>query len=356
MARRQRQETQPQVQTNQTIDKNALLQALQKVMPGIAAKQILEQSDHFVFDNNKIWSYNDQIFISQKYDSPIKGAIKAQEFYKMIEKITNQEISISQEENLLTIKAGNDEFSAVVNVADIKLKTDTIDIPAHNSDKWNALPSNFIEAIQFCMFSASKNMMTPEFNCIYISEDNAISCDGFRGTRYNLNEKVPVEFLLKSDAAKYMGIYNPVKYAVSDNWIHFINNENTICSVRVSATSYPEKIWDFFDCSGVEIKLPEGFDKAVSQSETFVVEDFDQDKCVHISIADNQITCTGQGVLGKIDVKKKIEYTREKIDIDVHPKLLQDILKKTNTVEIGERLRFVSDNFDHCIVLSVVEE
>jgi DNA polymerase III sliding clamp (beta) subunit (PCNA family) len=342
-------------------------------MPGVANKEIIEQSTYISFGSNHIWTNNDEISVSQKFDSGITGSIKAKEFYSLLSKIPSDKINIDQSDSKLSITAQIktkdkddnetvDYFEACVMVSDKTIDRKEIDPPARNSKQWKLLPKNFARAATFCVFSASKNMIRPELTTIFFTNDEeggvAISCDAYRGTMYYLEEGIKIEtpFLLPANVAKYMSIYNPTKYLVGDSWLHFINNEDTVLSCRIIAGEYPEEIWEFFEINGDKIKLPEGFGDVVKRTETLVVEEFDQDRYLTLTIDKGSIQCLGSGTIGYVKETKPIAYEGKRIEMKVHPALLADILKYHSEMVIGERLLFEAEDFQHAILLCEDEE
>ncbi len=341
--------------TGVKINRQDFLLMLEKVKPGVASKELIEQSDHFVFDDDKIWTYNDEVSISLSFTSAITGSIKAQEFYTLLTKIEAVNIYLQQENNKLHIRAKN--FHAVINVAEITLVTDGINPPGSKSKKWKSLPENFVDAVSFCIFSASTNMMLADFACIWLtSKDDqglAVSCDGFRGTRYKLDTVLDDQLLLPVSAAKYMRVYNPMRYCLDGNWLHFINSEKIVFSSRVIATDYNQMIWDFFDVKDNKpIILPENFKSVIERAETIVVEEFAQDRFLTVKIDEGQIECRGEGKLGWVKEQADIKYSGKSIKFQIHPTLLADILNHTSEMIVSERLKFKTDTFEHIVCLS----
>jgi DNA polymerase III sliding clamp (beta) subunit (PCNA family) len=333
------------------INRQKFIDALAKVKPGLANKEIVEQSTHFIFDNDKIWSYNAQITIVQNFESGLTGAIKADNFFKLLSKISDEEISISKETGKVHL-FGKKIKSTIKIDPDIKIRP--IPVPDINSEQWEELPENFNTAIAFSAFSASRNMVRPELNCLYVIEDNVIGCDTFRGTKYKLKSKMKQEFLLPAIAAVELAKYNPHKVIAKEGWLHFINKEKTTFScLTYPDEKYPEQIWNFFKIEGEKVVLPEDFLDAISRAEVLLTVDFDLDKIVSLVIEDNQIICRSEGDYGDFEERADIEYSGEKLDIKVHPVLLREILKHLNAMIVGERLLFKGENFDHVICLSI---
>ena len=379
----------PEAKSNK-INRQAFINALSKVKPGLSSKEIIEHSTHFIFDNDKIWTYNDQITIMQKFDSGLTGAVKADSFFKLLDRIPDEEISIELEEG--KVKISGKKIKAHIKI-DPDVKITPIQVPAINSKRWETLPDNFDKAISFAAFSCSKNMIRPELTCLLIEKGFCIGCDTFRGTKYTLSSTMEQEFLLPAMAGKELSNYNPHKVIFDEEggWLHFINREimseekegcNGECccgggcsedsecdksececdkekekelttfSCRTYPDKYPEQIWGFFEVDGEEIVLPEGFVDAVARAEVLISADFDLDRIVTLVIEDNKVVCSSEGAYGDFEETAEVEYNGPKLDVKVHPVLLSEILKHLTTVVIGDRLLFKGEGFSHGICLS----
>jgi len=352
MARRRSVKTENEKTESMKINTKHLIDALTKVKPGLANKELIEQSTHFIFDNNKVWTYNDRITIMQHFESGLVGAIEANSFYKLLGKIPDEEISMTCEEG--KVKLSGKKIKANIKI-DPNIKIQPIPVPGINSKQWEELPDNFDDAIAFSAFSASHNMIRPELTCLFVKDGFCIGCDTFRGTKYKLSSKLEQAFLLPASAAVYLAKYNPYKILVDNEggWLHFINKEKTTFSCRTYNEEYPEQIWNFFEVEGEEIVLPADFIDAVSRAEVLLTADFDLDRIVTLTIENNEIVCASQGDYGDFEEKAEIKYDGDKLEINVHPILLAEILKHLQTVIIGDRLLFKGENFVHGICLSM---
>ena len=340
----------PKTEESNKINVKDFIDALTKVKPGLANKEIVEQSTHFIFDIDKIWTYNDQISIMQNFDSGLTGAVKADSFFKLLTKISDEEISMSEEKG--KIKFFGAKFKANIKI-DPDIKIQPIPVPGINSKQWEELPENFDKAIAFSAFSCSRNMLRPELTCLLIEDGYCIGCDTFRGTKYKLSSKMDQEFLLPATAAVELAKYNPYKVISEEGWLHFINKEKTTFSCRTYDEEYPKQIWDFFKVKGEEVILPTDFLDAIDRAETALTADFDLDRIVSLIIEDNKIICRGKGdYIDSYEEEADISYSGEKLDIKVHPILLGEILKHLSTMIIGDRLLFKDENFEHGICLS----
>jgi len=333
------------------INRQELIDSLTKVKPGLAQKEIIEQSSHFIFEEDRIWTYNDQIAISQEFKSGLAGAVKADEFYKLLNKLNDEELEVSIQDGQFSIQGKT--ITANIKI-DPDIKLQPIQAPGINSKDWQELPEDFTKSIALCIFSASRNMIRPELTCLYVTKNTILSTDSFRATKKTMLSEVKGDFLIPATSAKELTKYNVYKiYTEDKGWLHFTNKEHTMFSCRTFAdVKYPEKIWDFFDVKGEEIKLPENFESVIDRVSTLVTADFDLDRFVDLSIKGNNLICSGKGPHGSVSEKIGVDYSGEAISVKVHPQFLAEIVKQLNSVTIGERLLFQGENFEHAVCLS----
>lgn len=336
--------------TENVISRNKLIDVLKKIKPGLANNEIIEQSTHFIFEKDFIRTYNDNVAISQKMKIGLKGAVKAVEFYNLLSKMTDDELEIKQTKDAFIITGKRIKASIKID-SDIKIQS--VEVPGINAKAWKNLPENFEEAIKLGLFSVSKNMNVPEFTCLWATEKNMFSCDGYRGTKQTMNSSFSEDFLLPAIAAKDLKEYSVQKVLQTKGWLHFTNKEKTVFSCRTYAErTYPSTIRDFFKVKGTKINLPEDFGDVVGRIQTLVTADFDLDRLVELSIEDDVLTCTGKGLHGSVSEKIDIDYDGKTIEVKVHPGFLMEILKQLNSMTIGDRLLFKGKNFEHAICLS----
>ena len=82
------------------INKSELLKALNIVKPGLASKDMLEQTTSFAFLNGRVITYNDELSLSCPLkEIEFEGAIQAAELYAFVSKIKKEEIDLEKKEN-----------------------------------------------------------------------------------------------------------------------------------------------------------------------------------------------------------------------------------------------------------------
>ncbi len=328
------------------INRIELLEILKKIKPGLANKDIIEQTTHFIFTGKNILTYNDQISISHPFESELICSIPADEFYKILNEIDEEEIDLSLQENILHFQTKKINVELSINLEIDKALLIEAD------ENWKRLPSNFLEGISFCLFSASKDMTHPVLTAIYINENKITSSDNYRISQYYTKGKIKDSFLFSASIIKELTKFPVVQYSINDSWIFFKTEDEIIFSCRQIEGEFPDTS-SIFEIKGEEIILPEETKKAIDVSSILAEGEFESDKKITVNIKNGKLTCSGQRDIGKINFTIKADSLKGKeFTFGINPDFFKMILLKTNSVIIDEnKLLFIAENFKHIISL-----
>ena len=329
--------------------KQHLLTALETVKPGLAAKEMIEQSTSFAFMNGRVVTYNDEISVSHPVkDLEIEGAIQAEELHKLLTRLKEDEIEVKIKGGELLLKSGKTEAGLTLQ-KEITLPLEEIG----KTGKWKDLPEDFLSYVRRAMATCSNDMSRPVLTCVHVSKEGVIEgSDSFRITRCRLEEEMPVEeFLLPASAAIQVIRIKPTKIATGDGWIHFKTEEDTILSCRVFEDEFPDTA-PFLKVEGMEIVLPKQIDEILDRAAVFAKRDHFLDEIVTITIGDNHILVSSKSDAGWFKEPARMRYSDKPITFSITPYLLQDILKETNVcVMCEDRLKFEGAGWEHITTL-----
>jgi len=335
------------------INIKSFLQVLSKVMPGVASNEIVEQSTHFIFNDDVIYTNNEQITISVPFETGIVGSIQADLFYKLMQKLTATTVTLltKQDENELKLVLRSGRTKGELRLQEHIMLSG---VEVNKLSGWSKLPEQFFEAVKFCVFSASSDVTRPALTCLNVSGDAIISCDNIRLTRKKLSSVVPQDFLFPASAAKQLVKYSLIDYIVDvkGGWIHFRDDEGAVFSCCTVKEKYPsvEKI---LQISGESIELPaeyllEGIKKTEVVSEQLLAVD----AFVKLKLMDGKLICRGEGHFGWIEETIQISRKGPVREVLINPEFLVHILTLTNKAVLGDQtIAFVGDGFEHVIML-----
>jgi hypothetical protein len=144
------------------------------------------------------------------------------------------------------------------------------------------------------------------------------------------------ETLLPASSVEACAKLSIEKYYVGNGWTHFILEDGGRVSLRCSHEEYRDNLEDVLTVGdeGKTITLPEDLPDIVSRA-VVLMDEMGYDARVSVSIASGYLLLTSRGDTGWFKEKKKIDYKGERIDFDVHPNFLVEVLQKTREVVIG---------------------
>lgn len=221
------------------INRKEFLLAMKAAMPGIESGNcILEGADTFIFDKGFIHSYNDNISVSipfpitNKQGEKVSGAIKAKEFYDLINRYPGEEITLIPKDTIWIIKSENAmaEFTLLENTLIDKIK----DI-LPKKITWNPIPKDFINGIAISQFSNNKSILSG----IFVKDNIITSTDEIRINWYDMKESINDSFWITDKASKELINLNIIAFYISDSWVHFQTDNKSIFSCkRLDQTKY----------------------------------------------------------------------------------------------------------------------
>lgn len=334
------------------IDKKELLEGLVTVRPGLAKSDIIEQSTHFIFTGNDVVTYNDRVCVLFPFKTDFTCSAKAEELYKILSSISEDSVEIKVDGKQMKFISKGTKAGLTVSF-DQKLVDVVKSLDVDNLD-WFDLPSDFIKGIKMCIFSASRDVSQGYLACIGILKDRVVSSDNIRLSRYVLDGSISEDVLIPSSCAEDLCRFDVSRYALTDSWIHFEDENGVVFSVRRVIDTYPD-IDDYFDVSGgVELNIPSQV-KDVIESMLIMVEGQSLvDKTISITVENNEMVLSSEKIIGWIEKHVNINYTGEKLSFLVNPILFMQILEKlTKMTVLDGRAFLTSGSFSHIMALPV---
>ncbi len=338
------------------VNKRELQNALEKVKPGLAQKELIEQATSFSFLGDRVVTYNDEISISHPVEGlDVKGAIKAQALYEFLNKIKKDEIEIDWEENQVLIKAGKSKAGLVFE-QEVKLP---IDEEIGEIGKWKKLPENFIEALKFCHPCCSRDMSRPVLTCVNVAKDKIEASDSYQIVLYKLDKKMPVkEFLIPASSVKELVRYDIKEIAEGESWVHFRTEEGTVFSSRTINNEFPDTS-RHLDVDGVEFSFPKNIDEILQRANVFSKKETNTGDIpvVTVEIKDKKVKVSARNESGWFEEEVRTKYDKDPVKFSVGIEFLISLFDKLQNCIIGEdKIGFSGDNWKHIVSVLAGDE
>lgn len=320
------------------INKEQLREALAIVKPGLANKEIIEQTTSFAFTKENVVTYNDEICISHPIPGlTIDGAILAEELYNFLAKVKTDVITIEKTDNEIKMKAGRSRTGFALS-PEILLP---LDEEISQYSKWKDLPDRFLESLKFTIPCASTDMSHPRLTCIHLNGTIVEASDNFRVLRWVLAAELPFETtLIPATSMKEVLKLKPNKVSQGDGWLHFKNENETVISCRV----YDDKYADTDGLmnatyKGITFEFPEEAIEMLERAEVFTKSKITNEEAVDVIYKNGSIQFESANETAWFKERIKVPNAPEtEFSFSITPYLLKDILKNNNVCTITQNV------------------
>ncbi len=332
------------------VKREELVKKLESVLPGLATKPIIEQSQCFAFSDGKVFTFNDEVAcsISSPIDS-MEGAIPAKALLQLLNKLTEEEVEIRIEESELLIRAGKKRAGLRME-KEMSLPIDELEEP----DEWKNLPKNLSSAISTVMSCAGKDESQFVLTCLHIHPEWVEACDNFQMVRYKVKTGLEKPVLIKRDSIKTIIGLDMTEWAHTDNWTHFRNPSGLMLSCRKYLEDYPD-LSKILAIKGKPMKLPKNIKEVVAKAEIFSSENMANDN-VMVRMKSGKLELKGEGPNGWYKETRSIEYDGDPLSFAISPKLLVEISSKSTSCQLADTgLRVDGDGFTYVTCIEKTE-
>lgn len=282
------------------IKKSLLLNAMEQCIPGVeSGTAIIEGVDTFVFNDKYLHSYNDILSVTVPLPEPgLVGTVKSQDFYKLVNKLKEEDTVIKIKDDKWVVKNGNttakislmenkiSKFIEELNIKELKLKK---------------LPEDFMEGLQLCSIVGNPSV----YAGVYVDENVIVSTDMRRMNYFDI-EKMDKFFIDDYSVMELLKFKNIKKYSVSGNWVHFATTEGAVFSSRIKdMDTYPiQPIMAKREAvkkekGDLENKLPPNLLEVIDRVST-LAKDFEGNSGVKLTFLKEEIEVESKRVSGEI--------------------------------------------------------
>ena len=226
------------------VKRSELLKALKQCLPGIeSGAAVLEGADLFVFRNGNVHSYNDIISVAVPIKSDgllgadIEGAVRAEEFYGIINNFTGELITFEiNQADKWVLKSGKAVATLTLMTGDFTNRFDNI---APEKKKWQTIPTEFAQGLGVCRMPTNKSTISG----IYITAADIMSSDGYQINCFNWSGPEFEPFWISdASAGKLLKVGALSHIQPKGAWVSFKTIDGTTFSVKtLQAEKWPHE-------------------------------------------------------------------------------------------------------------------
>ncbi len=337
-----------------------LVDVLNLVRPGLSQKEIVEQSNHFIFNKDEVLAYNDELLISYPFDIDVQCTVDSSLFLKLLSKMTTETISLEVKKGILEV--WNEKTNAQIPIVEESeifehIKTVTSGL---GDTKWHRLSEDFIEGLRLCAFSADTDRQRGTLTCVRVEGSDVMSGSKSRISWYQMDKEVDEDFYIEAALIQELSRYDDISsYTLSKAWAHFKSKGGVTFSARrvipLELLPFREPFKDFD--TGVRISIPADLRGSIETVNLVNEGEQGVDKLVTLMIDKDKITCKAEtkkgAILQEVPFGKTPNIDKD-FSLQIRPDFLIDVLEKATFMYVGERLvLFKRQAFQHIAGLNV---
>ncbi len=325
------------------IQREMLLKVLESVSPGLASKEIIEQSSCLVFtEDGRVCTFNDEVCASRKSPLKVVGAVTAKPVLDLLSKLKEDEIDVDVPKDkegkslgVMVIKGKNKRVKVKME-AQVMLPVEGVEVPT----EWQPLKPEFSDAVSIVHSCASKEASQFIMTCIHIHPKHLEAYDRFQIGRYPVEMGIAEPTLVRAESLRKVLGYDMSEVALTGSWIHFRNAAGLTLSIRRHLDQFPV-LDKFLTKDGTTpIVLPKDLEETISRAEIFSSQNSIGNH-LDVTIDGEVFKIDGIGSSGSYEEKKRVNYAGSRIRFLIAPTLLLELSKKTSECGVSAERLFV---------------
>lgn len=308
------------------VSREILLQRLESVSPGLTKKEEFQQSDMFVFQKGRVYTFNEELACKHwsKFPKDLEMAVPAKQLMGILRTIPEDDLEVEIEEGLLKIKPKGRKMIRVRIKGEVHLPLEAIEKPG----EWTNIDPDFEKAVLIARSIVDDKDPVPKFRCLHVTPDFVESTDNNRVIRYDCQTGFEREVLVPSKAIAAIAGLGMTQFSLVQNWVHFKNPDGLIfsCCLEGEPEKFP-KAGKVLKIEGSKVKIPKSIISTMDCVRVFA-------NLVQVNFSEGLMSITSDGDHGGFDDAKKVDYSGEEISFCIKPGNLADLVDKSQQCEV----------------------
>lgn len=329
------------------IKRDELLRQLSAVAPGLSSKEVIEQSNSFVFRDGRVYTFNDEVACSVDCCLKLDGAVPADPLVGLLRKLGEDELDVectpSSDGYAELVVKGNRRKAGIRMGTEITLPLEGIEQPG----KWSKLPAGWTDAVTVAQQCVSRDESQFILTCVHLHPEWVEGCDNYQLVRYPMKTGLSSSTLVRGAALRGILSVDATEWSLTDTWLHFRGPSGLVLSSRRYADTYPN-CGSFLQVDGADTPLPKGLDGVVERASVFS-NNSDDPYPIKVEIRTGKLRLTGRGPNGWYNETRDLpEYKGESLSFVVTPKLLLEIIKRADRCTVAPgRIAVKTENWQY---------
>lgn len=333
--------------TTFTIDRKDLLEKLDIVAPGLAPRDIVEQSSCAVFTEGRLITFNDEIACQIPCDIPFEGAIPASTLIQTLKTLATDSIEVEVSDNEIILKSKKRRVGIVREPNVLLPYKEKLELP----EKWKSLPDEFSDGVEMLLPCCGKDEQNFQLTCVHLRRKFAEATDNLQYARFKMELPLDENVLVRSGSMKHVVPMGVTKISVTDAWVHFRNARKLVISCRRWKETYADYS-DYIKTEGTHMSFPRMLGKSAELASVFSSQNTDSN-FVNVTVSNGRMKIESRGTSGWSEQIVKVAYSGPDAKFAIDPGLLKRISQMSSECILSEKtIRVKSGKFTYMSCLS----
>lgn len=333
------------------IQRGPLLARLTEAAIGLSSKEILEQSNSFVFKGQELITFNDEIMVRTQNPLGFDVVVGAKDLMELLAKLSDEQIDMKVEGGELLITSGQRD-AALTCTQEVHLPINAV----QDVQGWSRIEEGCLPMLQQAARTCGKDETQFLSTCVHITPDRIEASDNSRLFQVDIKTGFPKEVLIPAASITAIDGLEIKRVAVGD-WTHFRTASGAVISCRCSHNKYPKDTDTALKMRpGAEaITLPGNLAEMIERAEVFLIGGYDAK--VGVKIANDEMVITSRKENGWYREKKRVKYSGKPMMFDIHPQFLVEMLARTRDCLVDDRkIKIVSETIQFVVSLKIKDD
>lgn len=330
------------------IARGSLLSRLNEASIGLSSKEVLEQSNSFVFKDGRLTTFNDDIMVRVASPLDFDVVVNASDLMGILAKIPDDEITIVLKDGELRIKSPSKTRAAGIGCStEVALPLDAVPTPG----KWFRLAEGINGIMQQAARTCGNDEARYLTTCVHATPKRIEACDDERMFRVDLETGFPDEVLIPAASVHELERIEISRVAIGKGWVHFKTTAGAEISIRCSHEKYHPNVDDILKMNNpVKLVLPAELGDTIERAEVFHTAAF-ADK-IGVRISNNELTITSRKENGWYKERQAVAYKGRELAFEIQPQFLVEVLARTRDVLVDDRkMKIANDKVQFIVSL-----
>ena len=339
-----------QGESKMKVNRKEFLVLLTEAQIGLSKKEVLEQSNCFVFTEGKLVTFNDEIYSASESGMDFDAIVIADDLMKILGKMPDEEVDINLKGDEMIV-TGKKRSAGITCAAELHLPFEAVPVPG----KWGRLKPEFHGFAKQAARTCGSDETQYKSTCIHVTPEHVESCDNHRLFRAEGETGFKEPILIPASSFSALNGLTLKWVSVGEGWVHFTTSTKQVISLRCSHEKYHDGLESLLSINGEEISLPKNLAEMIERAE--VMNKSGYDSRISIVIGGGKLKLMSRKDGGWFKEEKKVSFKGDDISFQVHPQFMAEVLERSHKVTVGQnKLKIESDGVQFVCALDMPED